>query len=107
MLQGLRELVQDVNNDVYGVPASVTVPSGVPVPTTVIWLEPTTDNMPANGEFRRSEQRRLLSIRKDAVATVPRGTIVAVTGESGTWRVDGVETIASDRHHVYVLPVAP
>lgn len=108
VLQGLRELVLDVNAEVFGVPATVQIPSGPLVSTRVIWLEPTTEQR-GSGDFQRAERRRICAIQRDSVATVPRGTIITIPdgGVNYRWQVDSMDGVFSDRHHVTVVSIAP
>jgi hypothetical protein len=114
-LGALRELVRDVNFETHGVDAVVTVPDGDPVETRVIWMTPENDGAPdpgggrrGNDQFRRTDPRRSLSIRRDDVPAVPRDTTIAVTehllDEPDVWRVDAIEEVRSDHVRVIVMP---
>lgn len=109
-LAGLRSLVREVNFATHGVPVpAVVTPPGVdPVETRIIWSDREAAQIPAEGAFRRAEARRLMSIRRDEVPQVPRGTLVAVTehllDEPSLWRVDATERSESDHFRVVVVP---
>jgi hypothetical protein len=108
VLQGLRSVVRDVNFATFGVPATVQVPLGPPVATRVIWLQPTTEPRGPR-DFSRAEQRKVVAIRRDDLPAVPRDTVITIPegGINYRWKVDGIEAVASDRHHVVVVPMAP
>ena len=44
----------------FGVDATVTVPSGSPVATRVVWMPPLSLDYPPTGELRRLEAKRVL-----------------------------------------------
>jgi hypothetical protein len=109
VLQGLRALVLDVNAEVFGVPATVQIPNGPPVETTIIWLDPTTEQAPGQGELRRAEQHKACAIKRSDLPAVPRGTVITIFegGINYRWKVDSSVALPSDRHHVLVVPMDP
>jgi hypothetical protein len=106
-LEGLRSLVREINFNVHGVAAVVTVPGGTPVATFVVWLTSQTEASP--GTLARSEVHHVMAIRRDDVPMVPRGTLVAVCEHLRTapnlWRVDSQEAVYPDHARVWVVPV--
>jgi hypothetical protein len=59
-------------------------------------------------DLRRAERRRILALSRDAVATVPRGTVILAPERAGEvdqrWQVDGIETMDADQVQVIVVP---
>lgn len=113
-MEGLRALVTAVNFDVHGVPATVTLPASqadpIPEPITarVVWVDPTTEAVPGSGDYRRSDQRKVMAISRAEVPAVPRGTIVEAPEAEGDtpalWRVDSTEKLGIGRTLVVVVP---
>lgn len=105
-LAGLRSFVREVQFNVHGVAAVVTVPDGTPVATRIIWIMPVTE---PTTDLRR-EPRRMLAVRRDEVPELPKGTTVEVTEhlleEPTLWSVDGMADVLPDQHRCYVVPVA-
>lgn len=105
----LRDLALELNQDVHGVPATVTPLSGeTAITTRVIWLTPVIDDLPAGKDFDRREPRRMMVLSRADVENVPRGTIIAAPekhgGDSRNWQIDGVETTETDHFKVIVVP---
>jgi hypothetical protein len=96
--------------DAFGVPAVVIrpAPDDDPIDTIGVWVSPVTDEPPSGLELRRKEPRRTLVLSRDAVPTVPRGTIVMAPERAGAepqrWQVDGTERIEVDHVRVVVVP---
>lgn len=94
----------------FGVPATVTrpAPDDTPIETTVIWSPPDTVESPGGAVFQRADQRRVLTVRRDEVPTVPRGTQVVAAERDGDdiqhWRVDGPMRADADLIQVIVVP---
>lgn len=99
----------DVVLEAFGVPAVVTrpAPDNTPISTTVAWLPPLTEDVPAGVEFGRREAIRVLAIDKGDVATVPRGTTIVapleLDGDDVTWRVEAVVRVEDDCVRVIVI----
>jgi hypothetical protein len=97
--------------EAFGVPATVTrpAPEDTPIETTGVWVSPTLMEMPVGMDLQRAERRRIFSLRRDAVPTVPRGTLIeAPERESDAvlrWRVNGIEMADADHVRVIVIPV--
>ena len=95
-IAALRSLVSELNLDIYGVEAVVTRPAPAdttPVETTAIWqLLPKDDTNPTGVDFQRREPRRVLTIPRSAISSVPKGTEIVAKdkpgGTSYTWTVD-------------------
>ena len=96
--------------DAFGVPAVVMrpAPDDAPIDTAVVWMTPLNDGAPFGATLQRKEPRRALMLSREAVPTVPRGTIVLAAEQIGgqvvRWQVDGIE--ATEVDHVRVLVVA-
>lgn len=109
-LTDLRELVRDVNFNVHGVPATVTrpYPDDTPIETSVIWLQPITNDVPVGVDFQRREPERVLGIRLDEVPTVPRGSVILAPERVGSvvsrWRVDALASLDADHGRYVVVP---
>lgn len=106
----VRALTLDLNFEVHGVDATVTrpYPDSDPIETRIIWLtEAMADE--AGGPFTRRQGVKVMSLRRDEVATVPDGTIVVAPPKAGdddaTWRVDGLHSQFADHKRVYVVRV--
>ena len=101
-LDGLRSLVRDLNFQAHGVPATVDG-----VATRIIWVSPATNAVPTGGDFRRSEAKRTVAIRRDEVPAVPLGSLI-VTGLDqvvpDSWRVDAMDDVQPGYHQVIVAP---
>lgn len=113
MLEGLRDLVLDLNFEVQGVAVIVTPPNALAVSTRGIWVTLITEAFPTGFEVQRKMAPRVLALRRDAVPAVPRGTLVTVPAATPAaleevWRVDGMERADSDHWRVVVVrePVA-
>jgi DNA mismatch repair protein MutH len=112
MFGDLRTLVRDLNFAVLGVPVTIMrafpVPDEEPLETTGIWLTPLTQDVGLGSEFQRREPQRILAISRDAVALVPRGSIIMAPERAGEadrrWRVDGTERVEADHARVVVIP---
>ena len=106
----LRTLVRDLNFTVHGVPITVSRPTldEVPVATRGIWVLPQTDGMPGGNDFQRHEPVRVMAISRDAISSVPRGTVILAPERAGTferqWRVEGVDRIEADHVRVVLVP---
>lgn len=94
----------------FGVAVTVTPPGEDAIETTGVWVSPLTETWPAGLDLERSEPRHVLALRRDEVASVPRGTVVVAPEQGGgddqTWRVDGIERVESDHHRVVLVPVS-
>ena|SRR5690348_16540269 len=94
--------------DTFGVPATVTAPGGSPIATTVVWTSAPPELAPMDEAFQRVDARRLLSLRRDQVPNVPRGTAIVAPelkdGPDRTWLVDGFARIDAEELRVIVLP---
>jgi hypothetical protein len=104
----LRLLSREASMSVMGVDATVTVPSGAPVQTRVVWVNVATEQMPYGRDFQARDPRRVLVISRAAVPLVPRGTTIAAPEYAGatvrTWTVDNVERMDADEARVIVAP---
>jgi hypothetical protein len=93
--------------DSFSVPATVTPPGGAPISTKAIMDPPVMEETPS-AEFQRTNARRILSLPREDVATVPRGTLIVapeMLGEANqTWRVDSIERIEPDHYRVCIIP---
>lgn len=95
----------------FGVPVTVTrpAPDDDPIVTTGVWVSPIPDDVPVGMEFQRRERRKVLALDRDAVPTVPRGTVIVAperdSEDAQTWRVDSLEQEDADHHRVRVVQV--
>jgi hypothetical protein len=98
---------------VFGLPATVTrpAPDDTPIATTAIWVtEAMEESRPFGTDFQRREPRRLLALPRADLATLPRGTVIAVPEMSGAaskaWRVDGLDQVDPQFWRVIVTVVS-
>lgn len=105
MVQGLRAVVRDANFATFGVSASVTVPGGTPVETTVIPLTPAHEPAPQGNDVTRAVSRRGFALRRDEVSTVPRGTLIERGDDSTSWTVDAIDQTTDEEIRVTVVPL--
>jgi hypothetical protein len=111
-MTALRALVRATNFATHGVPATVTrpEPNDTPILTRIIWLTPFTEDAFGGMSVQRREARQQVAIRRDAVPTVPRGTIVEAAGplggSVGRWRVEGPDRLEAD-HGRYIVVSDP
>lgn len=104
----LRALVVATNFANLSVPATVTVPDGTPVETTVIWSTDETEDRPGGQDFSRRDRRRVLSILKADVPEVPLETVVTaalpvVGAVAQDWKVDGFDRYEAEHTRVVVI----
>lgn len=104
---GLRGFVRDTNYAVHGVPAVLTVPDGLPVSCTVIWLSPVTEMQPMGLDIRRADARRAVAVRTSEVSTLPRGsrlTLAEAPGEEpADFITDSVDRVEHGEYRVTVV----
>ena len=104
----LRTLVQDVTFDAHGVVATVTTPDGTATITTGVWDDPLIEDMPEGRDLSRREPRRIMTLRRDEVADVPRGSKVVAAetldGETRNWQIDGIESTDPQHFRVILTP---
>lgn len=84
----------------FGVPITVTVPSGSPVLTTGTWTQPLDETPPHGQDLTRRDPRKVLAIPRSATLdAVPRGSAIAAPEyESGpvlAWRADGLDGLTA------------
>lgn len=95
--------------EAFGVPATVTPPAADPIETTVAWTAPTTEDVPGAMEAQRAEQRRVLTVLRSEVPTIPLRTVIVapeeLDGEDLMWMVDGIDRIEPDHVRVVVVPI--
>lgn len=95
--------------EVFGLPATLTVPGGTPITTTGVWVTLQTALMPAGLDARVAEARKVLALRGDELPAVPRGTLVEISERAGepvrSWRVDGFDRVDEEDLRVLVIPV--
>jgi len=93
---------------VMGVPATVTrpAPDDTPIATSLIWLTPDA-TLPTGGELQRRSRRKIASLSRRDVPTVPRGTVIVAPeflgGPLHTWREDGTESVKLDEVRVWMI----
>jgi hypothetical protein len=105
---GLRGFVRDTNYAVHGVPAVLTVPDGLPVSCTVIWLSPMTQMEPTGMDIRRADARRAIAVRASEAPILPRGsrfTLAEAPGEAvADFLVDSIDKVEHGEVRVTVVP---
>jgi hypothetical protein len=91
----------------FGVGATVTLPGGSPIATTVIWLSPVAVDTPGVIHPTNVPQPALALSRAD-VPNVPRGTLVEAPERAGgivrSWIVEAVLGMTADEVRVIVIP---
>ncbi len=102
--------------DAFGVPATVTRPNEAPIETTGVWVPDESRGhqwgVPDQSgvEIQRVVPRRLICFRTDEVPAAPYGTLVVAPEEEGgeekRWRVDEIDSVASDLIRLIVAPMA-
>lgn len=79
--------------DALGQPGFVTVPGGVEVETTVIWVPPDHRLVPDGSDAQAMDALKVLAIPRAAADAVPRGTLIRCGEFEGApdkvWRADG------------------
>jgi len=106
----LRTLVRDLNFAAHGVPITVSRPAldETPIATSGIWVMPQTEGIPGGTELQRRDPIRVMAISRDAVSSVPRGTLILAPERAGglerRWRVDGTDRVEADHVRVVVVP---
>lgn len=92
----------------FGVAVTVTPPGGAAIETEGVWVGAVADALPFGFDTQRSEPRHLLVLRRDEVASVPRGTVIVAPamrgGANETWRVDGEDLTEPDLRRVRLVP---
>jgi hypothetical protein len=94
----------------FGVPATVTrpAPDNTPLATTGIWLSPVLIDVPPGSDLQRREMRRVFSVTRAVVPTLPRGTRIDAAERSGdvvqAWRVDEPAGADADHLRAIVIP---
>lgn len=107
----LRTLATGLSFDfAHGVSAVVRLADDDPITTTGIWIAPVTDGAPVGGTFSRQEPRRILALRRSAVPSCPKGTLIVAPPQDGDedmgWKVDGVDRVEPDHIRVIVVEYA-
>jgi hypothetical protein len=93
----------------FGLDATVTPPGGAAVEMRAMWLAGSTPLVPAGGDFRRAEQKRILVLPVNAdLPAIPRGTMVSMPDEGQAdpqeWLVDSTLSDEFDHRRVAVVP---
>jgi hypothetical protein len=106
-LVAIRALVLDLNFSAHGLPATVIrpAPDDERIDTRVIWIVDTPIQMPSGG-FQRVAAVRIAAIRRDAVPTMPVGTIIEAAVLDGAdvqrWIVTDIDQQDVDHHRAMV-----
>lgn len=92
----------------FAVAAVVTPPGGDAVETTGIWVTPATEDFPPAADVKKREQRRVFSLRRAEISSVPLRTLIEAPDYGSNvvrrWRVDGFDRLESDILRVVVIP---
>lgn len=105
----LRRLALDLNFSAHGVPAVVTrpAPDDIAIETRVIWMTTTAEDQAAGGDYTRRDPHRVMVLRRDQVATAPRGTVILAPEKADdtpvSWVIDAHDKTEADQHRVIVL----
>lgn len=95
--------------EVFGLPATVTLPGADPLPTTAIWLAPIAVDTPGV-LVPTNRPHGVLALPRADVPSVPRGTGIAVAEVEGgpvlAWTVEAVIGMLVDEIRVLVIPDA-
>jgi hypothetical protein len=106
-LAALRDLARDIEFQTLGVPLTVTVGEDDPIVSRGIWLTYQADQLPTSSPLQRSAPRKVMALRRDQVATAPRGTLISapamVGGTTQNWVVDGYLEQRDDTHRVILI----
>lgn len=102
----LRALTLETQFSAFGVAATVTVPGGPPVATTVVWMAPVQEDLPVGHDLQRREPRRVLVVRRVDVPALPRGSVIVAAERGATvarpWKVDGIDAADGDQFRAIV-----
>lgn len=94
--------------DAFGVAATVTPLAGPGVETRVVWHPVRTEERPEGAQVTMLARRRIVSVPRVDVPTLPRGSAItgAVTegGAVEEWTVDETDKLDIDHHVVVVIP---
>lgn len=104
----LRLLTRDLNFEVHGLSATVTLPDADDsIETTAIWCVPPLEEVPLGTSFQRAQPQLILALRKDDVPEVPLKTQIVVApiygGTATGWKVDGFDRVEPDHTRVIVV----
>lgn len=108
----IRALALETNLAVHGLPVTVIrpAPEDTPIETRGIWLTFVTEESPIGNEFTRRSPVRIMALSREAVPTIPRGTLIRAPEKLGAadvkgWIVDGLDRLEADHHRAIVLPL--
>ena len=103
-----RDVVKELNFDAHGVAVTLKPAIGLPISTSGIWLPSLLEDPPVGRDYNRREPRRVMALRRDQVASVPRGTLLTapetISGTARDWQVDAVDEIRGDHIRVILQP---
>ncbi len=95
--------------DAFSVSAVVTVKFQNPVNTRGIWLPPEFAGFDIGDEYHGRAPKRIMSISKADVPTIPRGTTIVAPEAAGedakTWEVEESALVQNDQHDVVLIQV--
>lgn len=107
----LRDLVFDTNlaaGRITGAAVDVTVTpvNGSPIETTGLWATPLQQDEPTM-DAKRHERIRIMALTREAVPTLPKGSIVLAPerpdGIAVGWRVEGFEVEEVEHRRVVLV----
>jgi hypothetical protein len=93
----------------FGLEGTVTrpAPDDAPINATVVWLPVAMGDVPSGMTSSRREKVCMLSVSREEVPSLPRGSIVEAPevrdGDVKTWKVDATDL--SDAEHIRALVI--
>lgn len=96
--------------DTLGLAATVTAPRAErAVETTVIWVPPSSVDVPTAADLTRKTPIRILALKRAEVTDIPIGTLIEVAELSDEdvkiWRVEEFDRVEADIVRVVVVEV--
>jgi hypothetical protein len=90
----VKGLTRDASFVTFSTPAQLTAPGLLPITVSIIGPDRRLSEVPAGGEFILGDRQTLISLRRDQVSDIPRGTEIKINGK--IWTVDSVGTDDGD-----------
>jgi len=95
--------------EAFGLVAQVTRPGDTAATsTTVVWSPTSPELMPAGMDFQGASSKRVISVSKADLNSLPNDTLIQAPEEEGgdsmDWIVDGQDRVEHDHWRVTVVP---